>query len=175
MSLISNLFSENLARSVAFLEELHHSALACAHYMASVATNIHLCFIGNKGKKYPPLQKKTQLLQYISPLGANCPCALSSPAFSIPEDNWFEGPCFKSEAFTLWLSALCNISQKKKAQDPHLLCQTTALWKATQTCNKLYQQKRRGVKNICNHMPNAEREEVTLRFLSEMSVWTQAC
>jgi len=42
------------------------------------ATNIHLCFIGNKGKKYPPLQKKTQLLQYISPLGANCPCGLTS-------------------------------------------------------------------------------------------------
>lgn len=174
MSLTSNAFSENLARSVAFLEELHHLALACAHYTASVATNIHLCFIGNKGKNILPFKKRHS-------------CSSTSHLWEPTAHVHSAHQLFLSHKTTGLKALALNPRHspydwvpfatlvRKKAQEPHLLCQTTALWKATQTRNKLYQQKRRGLKNICNHMPNAEREEVTLRFLSEMSVWTQAC
>lgn len=104
----SNLFYESVASSLALLEDTTaplHSGMCTAP--PQLPQTFIYALLETRGKNILPFKKKkkkkrkAQLLQYISPLGANCPCVLNSPAFSIPEDNWFEGPCFKSKAFTL--------------------------------------------------------------------------
>ncbi len=137
-----------MASSLALLEDNCTTLFWHVHCTASVATNIHLCFIGNKGKKYPPLQKKKK-----SPS-----CFSTSHLWEPTAHVYSTHQLFLSQKTTGLKALALNPKHspydwvpfatlvRKKAQEPHLLWQTTALWKATQTRNKLYQQKRRGWK-----------------------------